>query len=283
MIIFTHRGLEPDREKFYSESSLEAFKNHLSRGYSLEFDPNRCKNGFVVQHDKTLKRITNGRDERAFKEVSLADIKKIKLENGTIPTLDELFLEINKSDSIQALHMKHSLQEEETFELFIEFLKKHQDILKKIVFFDVRIETAKKLKKIFPNILLAPSVVHHYDKKRYNEAVGKTLYTFDEIEQHKELFSWVWLDEWDLSDEKGTKSLYNKETFSRCQKLNLKIALVTPELHKSSPGLLGKEAHPDAKNKTDLFKRIKKIIDLKPDALCTDYPEAVKEMIKKHN
>jgi hypothetical protein len=59
----------------------------------------------------------------------------------------------------------------------------------------------------------------------------------------------------------------------------LKVALVTPELHGTSPGLLGGEAHPDA-DKNCLFDRIQEIIDLQPDALCTDYPEEVGKLIK---
>ena len=59
-----------------------------------------------------------------------------------------------------------------------------------------------------------------------------------------------------------------------------KIALVTPELHGTSPHLLAGEAHPDApKGDTEtLFKRIKEIIDLKPNAICTDYPEEVSKL-----
>ena len=55
-----------------------------------------------------------------------------------------------------------------------------------------------------------------------------------------------------------------------------KIALVTPELHGTSPGLYGGESHKDAKDKETLFKRIKEILSLKPDAVCTDYPEEVR-------
>ena len=31
--IITHRGLEPSRSNYFSESSLEAFKDQLSRGF----------------------------------------------------------------------------------------------------------------------------------------------------------------------------------------------------------------------------------------------------------
>ena len=55
----------------------------------------------------------------------------------------------------------------------------------------------------------------------------------------------------------------------------LSISLVTPELHATSPGLLGGEAHPDAQSRERFFERIGEIIALKPDWICTDYPEEV--------
>lgn len=44
--IITHRGLEPDRPGFFSESSFEAFADQLARGFGgIEFDPNFTSDG----------------------------------------------------------------------------------------------------------------------------------------------------------------------------------------------------------------------------------------------
>jgi hypothetical protein len=122
-------------------------------------------------------------------------------------------------------------------------------------------------------------VAHPYDIERYNQCVLGTLLSLEKVLSHKDLFSWVWLDEWDLADKDGgQKQFYTAEVFETLKDQGLKIALVTPELHGTSPGLLGGEAHPDA-DKSRLFGRIQETINLQPDALCTDYPEEVRQMI----
>ena len=91
----------------------------------------------------------------------------------------------------------------------------------------------------------------------------------------------MWLDEWDLSDKAGgTKQFYTREVFQTFKNAGLLIGLVTPELHGTSPGLLGGEAHPDSKPLEQLLERIQTIIALGPDIICTDYPEEVRALLK---
>src|SRR3989344_3743226 len=260
--IITHRGLEPSNPDFYPESSYEAFEDQLKRGFGIEFDPNFTEKGILVWHDATF--------ERA---------------KGKIPTLDEVLDLIRKSSSkVNALHFKGKYQNFKNIQSLIKILKQNNDILSKILVFDVKPETAKILLKEFPDLQLAPSVAHSYDIERFNNSISNTL-----IETSKALGMvkngsygknpWVWLDEWDLEDRKGTKKLYTKEIFEKFRKVGAKIALVTPELHGTSPGLYGGESHPDSKNLPKLFKRIKEILELNPDAICTDYPEEIKSLI----
>jgi hypothetical protein len=42
---------------------------------------------------------------------------------------------------------------------------------------------------------------------------------------------------------------------------------------------LGGEAHEDARDHEALMARIEEIIDLKPDLVCTDYPDEVRTLI----
>src|SRR3990167_11534421 len=92
IIILTHRGLEPYKKDFYPESSLEAFQDQINRGFGLEFDPNFCKDGIVISHDATLQRITEGKDSRAFADVSVKELINITYgqKSGHIPTFDEV-------------------------------------------------------------------------------------------------------------------------------------------------------------------------------------------------
>lgn len=281
--IITHRGLEPSVENFPKESSYEAFKNHINRGYGIEFDVNLSKDNLIpIFHDAGLQRITSGQDKRLFIDMDSKEIKSLRLGKGDrLCFLDELLdmIASGSQNSVSALHLKGEFQEKSFFDILISYLKNNFKALKQIIIFDVKVETAKYLKSKISELNLAPSIAHAYDIQRYNQATKETLLSIKEVLNNKSLFSWVWLDEWDLADENnGIKKFYTSETLETLKNNGLKIALVTPELHGTSPGLLGGEAHPDAV-KYRLSARIKEIISLKPDALCTDYPEEVKNII----
>jgi len=283
-LVITHRGLEPSNSDFYPESSYEAFKNHLSRGFGIEFDLSFIKNKrIVIAHDTTLTRITNGKDRRSLKELFPDEILKISLGKGRLCFFEELMVLIRNSKCINALHLKGTFQKQPDIDILIQHLNQYAaDLLGQLLIFDLKPETARYIKTKIPQVHLAPSVSHPYDIQRFNNAVYGTLSSVEEALQYKKggLFDWVWLDEWDLTDKNdGTKKLYTPETFTVLRNAGYKIALVTPELHGTSPGLLGSEAHPDAIPQEKLFNRIKEILSLQPEAVCTDYPEETRSMI----
>ncbi|HLD97889.1 MAG TPA: glycerophosphodiester phosphodiesterase family protein [Candidatus Nanoarchaeia archaeon] len=284
MIILTHRGLEPNGEKFFPESSYEAFKNHIERGFGLEFDPNFTKDGIIVFHDASLKRITDNKDVRLFSEVNTGEILKFKYGDkidGRIPKFSEVLELIEKSNvELHALHLKGINQTKEKVDRLITEILEFPSVINKLLIFDVKSEIAEYIKSKIPEIKLAPSVAHEYDIKRYGSLIGNTLLSINQSKEYKKLYDWVWLDEWDTLKEDGSdKKFYTKENFDILRKEGYNIALVTPELHGTSPGLLGGESHSDAGNKEKLFERIKEIIALKPDAICTDYPFEVLELV----
>lgn len=281
--VITHRGLEPTKINFFSESSYEAFKDQLSRGFAgIEFDPNPTRDGIIVFHDTNLTRITSGKDNRNIAELMTTEATSIPLPNGRIPRFDEVMNIIRNSDSTtNALHLKARFQNPEPLERLINALKKYEDILEKLIVFDVKEETAKKLKGIYPHLRLAPSVAHPYDIARYNDSVGGTLITIAAaiVLKQKGLINGVWGDEWDTIGINGkTKQLYTPDFFDRVHDAGMFAALVTPELHGTSPHLLGGESHSDAKDVPTLMERIKQIKDAGADYFCTDYPEEVAKL-----
>lgn len=285
-IILTHRGLEPSKKDFYPESSYQAFEDHLKRGFGIEFDPNFIKDNIIVSHDMNLSRITNKNDSRTFSDLTTEEIKSLICGNqlkGRISFLSEILTLITNSKAeVNAMHLKGIFQTNDKIDILLEELKKYPEALNKIIIFDIKPETARYIKSKLPELKLAPSVAHEYDIKRYNQAVKGTLISVEDAIKYKQegLYDWVWLDEWDLSDENNnSKKLYTLEIFSLLKNKGYKISLVTPELHGTSPGLLGGEAHPGAKNKETLFARIKDIFELSPDAICTDYPEECLNMM----
>lgn len=285
-LIFTHRGLEPSNQNFHTESSLEAFKDHLGRGFGIEFDLNFAKDGAIIFHDSNLRRITEGKNNRDFKDLTISEIKDLALgvNKNKIATFDEVLslIQNNKSGK-NALHLKGKYQEKAYLDILIDYLKKYPLAAEKILIFDMKPETAKYLKYNLPNIQLAPSVAHDFDIKRYNSCVSNTLISLNDALKYKNegLYDWVWLDEWDTVDEAGTeKLLYTQENFDILRRAGYKISLVTPELHGTSPGLYGGESHKHSKDKENLFARIKEILALQPDAICTNYPEESRSFLR---
>lgn len=279
--ILTHRGLEPTRAEYYAESSYEAFSDQLSRGYGLEFDVKLTRDSkVVVLHDNSLVRYTNGADARLICEVDASELLEMRFNDCRLTSLEELLSLITEQQEQgvrSALHLKHDFQEPDKLGILLECIEEVSE--DEFFIFDVKVPTAKYLKERRPDLILAPSVAHPYDIARYNEFVGGTLLSLETTLAHRELFSLVWMDEWDRSDTNGTnKTFYNAENFAVLRQHDFKIGLVTPELHATSPNLLGGESHPDAASVVKLKERLEAILVLKPDFVCTDHPDLVREL-----
>jgi hypothetical protein len=284
MEIITHRGLDPSKPNYFAESSAEAFADQLSRGYGLEFDLRVTKDGkIVIIHDANLKRITGGKDEREIRSIDSGEILDMDFDGSHITTFDNLLTMIHEKQApgaISAIHLKIGSQGKGDLDLILSYLRNADT--SKFYIFDTTIATAKYLKEKMPQLRLAPSVALPYDIKRYNGVVGGTLLSVEEVLANLDLFDGVWLDEWDLTDiDGGTKKLYTRAVFDIFQSKGLWVGLVTPELHATSPGLLGGEEHPDAKPFDSLSLRLREIVSFKPDAICTDYPDYVRGLISQ--
>ncbi len=280
--ILTHRGLEPDKHGFWPESSYESFADHISRGFGIEFDLNFCRDGIAVSHDSTLERITGGRDKRTFSSLSVREVQKIRYgtKQGCIATLDQVMELIAGSTSkINAMHLKARYQFPEFMEQLVQALRTYKTILDRFFIFDLKPHTARFMKEKITALQLAPSVAHPYDIKRYNGLVGGTLLSVERALECRDMYNWVWLDEWNLADVNGgSKKLYTAKTFDTLRSAGYKIGLVTPEMHTSAePGILGGPDHEDGINPERFLKRMQEIISLKPDVICTDHPESFAE------
>lgn len=289
--ILTHRGLDPSRSKYFLESSYEAFEDQLLRGFGLEADLRFTRDGeIVIMHDATLARISNGSDTRTIENLTLKEFLELSYENCHLTHFDELFSLFRyiydsgiRRTGMLALHLKASLQEQKNLDILLQKIAEHYVDPKHFIIFDLSPKSAAYLKEKNPNLQLAASVAHPFDKERFSNVVGGSLLTIEEIIQYANIYSWAWLDEWDRTDRQGTtKKLYTKQTFKLLRQHNLKIAVVSPELHATSPALLGGETHPDAKTNEALFGRMEEILAISPDALCTDYPDVVNRMAQKH-
>jgi hypothetical protein len=290
--VITHRGLEPGAgASAKGESTVEAFEDHLRRGFGIEFDPNPCSDGWAVWHDGSMRRLTGGADERNIVDVPLQDVAGRTFDRGRVGTLDEvlhLIAEHGSADAPSAMHLKGERQHASMLESLIQVLRRHPGAIPKMFVFDVKEDTAVTFKKVMPELALAPSVGHEYDIQRYNACVNHTLWSLETTLDgaQRGLFSWAWVDEWDLlADNAGARKdppFATQATFAALRGAGLSVGLVTPELHASSPGLLGSEAHEDAKDQDRLFARIRTFAQCGlVDAICTDWPDEVQAMLSR--
>jgi hypothetical protein len=281
-MVITHRGLDPTHERYFPESSLEAFEDQLGRGYGLEFDVRLTRDGtFAVIHDGDLSRATEGVHTMRVADIDMAELARIPLgDDCRIPSLSELLEAILRRGSSRvrhALHLKSALQDEATLAMLLSALEGFPR--ERFLIFDAAPGAAGFLKREDPSLSIAPSVAHPYDIERFNASTGGTLLSLEDAIRLRHLYDWAWLDEWDLKDRDGEKHLYTREVFERLRSEGFRIALVTPELHRNSPGLIGGEMHEDAADDGRLMGRIREIVALRPDAICTDHPDQVASLI----
>lgn len=96
---YAHRGLwntnEPDEEHrpaddLRPENSLAAFRAAVEKGYGIELDVHRTRDGaLVVHHDDSLKRLTG--TDIPIADSTLKELRACTLPNGEpIPTFDEV-------------------------------------------------------------------------------------------------------------------------------------------------------------------------------------------------
>lgn len=278
--VITHRGLDPDMRNFYKESSLEAFDSHLKRGFAgIEFDPSPTLDGFIVVHDQTLDRLTMNKDKRKIGDLNTAEaLRVLSFKNCRMGSLEELFNLIEEnSQTMNVLHLKGYLQTPGIISRLTAILSKFPNISEKLLVFDVKKDTAKKLKSKLPALRILPSVAHDFDIQRFGELTGNTLINIDEaIEWRKEgLIDGIWADEWDRLGKDGEKKLYTEKFFEKIKKLGMFSVVVSPELHRTSPGLYGNEIHEDARNFNSIDERVRDVNINGADYFCTDHPDRI--------
>ena len=129
VLVAAHRGgYENDKVDFAPENSIENILNCQSRGYDLyETDIQRSKDGhFVIVHDKTIDRETNGVGEA--QDMTLAELKRLRkrfrdgsLSSAQVATFEE-FLVHGKGRTIFKADLKPGLSAH--FKELIDLVKK---------------------------------------------------------------------------------------------------------------------------------------------------------------
>lgn len=277
----THRGLEPENPAFrHGESSREAFKDHLLRGFGIEFDAVFTSDlEPFIWHDGDISRLSAKHDIRKFEDILAEEVHAIAPDLMTLYDILTLLRTVS-SPALKALHLKGHQQSERKLAVLADTLGRFEELHENLLIFDLTIDAASYLKKKLPHVHLAPSVAHPFDIERFNQCVSGTLYSLDAVLPYRHVFDWVWLDEWDCADFHGKKKVfYTRDVLMSARNEGFSVALVSPELHASSPALAGGEVHEDGGSIESVLSRAKSLVSTGADAICTDYPALYGKLI----
>ncbi len=260
MLIISHRGLDLDRSEKWPENSIESFDWALRNEFAIELDLQVDSQGeILIAHDSTAERWSDRYCKDRWNEIPADELAVLQNKFGALCWLKDVFNIAKARSGLQfALHLKGVNQTNAFLKALQKELSRCYSLHKQILIFDLHIEMAKELRAFFPELGLAPSVSRDEDIQKYNHLTNGTLYSADQILNVKKVYDWVWLDEW-------SPGLYNEDIFTKFKTTKLKTIVVSPELHQA-------ENHEDAKTLVALEKRWLKLIELEPDAICTDYP-----------
>ncbi|MDQ5912079.1 MAG: glycerophosphoryl diester phosphodiesterase [Patescibacteria group bacterium] len=281
--VVTHRGIDFENKHSFTESSREAFEYFLNKGFGIEFDIQITKDLVpVISHDENISRISEKKDSLPISEITIDEFLKAKLPNGHTLSLVDIIEMIKSADKsikrLHALHLKSHNQTNDQLNILLPFLKDIQGL--PVIVFDVKPEIVRLLKKLVPGLVFAISVAHTYDIDRYGKSVGNTLFSISDAIKYKQLYTWAWCDEWDRSDSNGSeKNFYSNKNFDTLRNNGYKLAIVSPELHATSPKLLGGEQHPVGRSLESIVSFWNEIRAQEPDAICTDYPDICGKII----
>lgn len=104
-LIIAHRGANREAP----ENSLRAFQLGMERGADgVEFDVVLSKEGIpVVCHDESLSRVTQGRDTRRLRDLTVAELRQVNLGDGQyVPKLEEVLQWAVQSQALLNLELK---------------------------------------------------------------------------------------------------------------------------------------------------------------------------------
>jgi glycerophosphoryl diester phosphodiesterase len=276
MRILSHRGIDLERETVCPENSLAAFRWCAEKGLGLELDLQlTADHVLIVAHDATLERWSEGTVKRAWATFKDSDLLRLEAAFSPLARFTQVLTLAHDFPNLHlAIHVKGTNQTSQFMLKLVEVLKEHASLFPRILLFDLKRETVLGLKQALPGIGLAASVADDYDIVRFQNMTNGTLLTVTEFLAKKTLYTWAWLDEWDrVSLTEPAKALYTSELVDRLHKNGVKVAMISPELHKI-------EGHQDAESLKTLNRRWREMLSLKPEAICTDYPARLSALLK---
>lgn len=268
--ILAHRGRDADVGVAVREAELDYYREQLARGFGVECDLRlTADREVVVSHLPVV-----GFGSAAALGSTLADLPYAEAARhagppGNLPRLCDI-LSLPGEGTI-ALHIDRESQIPRTLERIVDVLELSRALGHRLLAFGLRPAAAEFLRAALPWLSLAASLSDRSDIERFAAGSGETLLAVEEFVATKALYQWAWLDEWDLWSEHGEKRFYTAKVIAACRAVDVKIAVVSPELH-SSRHRVSFEQHPDGSDPDRWEWAAAHILELDIDAIYTSRP-----------
>ena len=158
---YAHRGLwntnEPG-ETNRPENSLAAFRAAVEKGYGIELDVHRTRDGaLVVHHDDSLKRLA-GKDIR-IAQSTLKEVRACKLPNGEpIPTFEEVLIAFKDSDMVLNIEIKCG--DTDLVPIMVDQIRQYEmtDRVRVCCFYDNQIQAMREYAPDIPTSVISNSM-----------------------------------------------------------------------------------------------------------------------------
>lgn len=246
MQILAHRGIWGEQ---IEPNSIDALREALSRGFSLETDIRLSADGEVIIVHDDFVLLELGKKEKVDQLVYWEEVDNNAEFKRLVPTLKEVLdLIENELDQGQvvAFHVKDYLNKELIEKACIQIEKKGMG--GRCFLFDVPLDYLEDTKSSFPDIPLSVSI----GERNYIPIV----YTLDQVQPLVEFVDIIWADEWE-------GELYTKAFIDGCKVGGKRVYAISPELHTN-------HGHPLANTPQSTWRDL---ISYSVDGVCTDLPE----------
>jgi glycerophosphoryl diester phosphodiesterase len=266
--VFAHYGMNREGSRPVQLGSLDAFQAAADRGFGLEFELQSSSDSeLLVTHEPTTSAWSKGKVKKYWSSLPAVEIFTLENQHGPVCRFNQLLRLVEDYPALpMAIRLSASQQTARFTNRLIEVLSLNKTLHERLVIYGLKPKVARQFKRGLTAVRLGATVCHDYDISRFQKSVDHALLSIDSLMLNKDIFTLVWLDEWDRQGRKNSRKIfYARELVETLRRCDLKVVLTSPDLHKL-------HGHKDAESLLTLETRWRELVHFNVDAICTSYP-----------
>ena len=260
MLIFAHRGLKLE----YPENTMLAYRAAADAGFGIELDIRLTADGHLACiHNPDTEHIAD--QKLVVRESTLAQLQALEVRTPTSDRVGQIpdflgevvpLIAAFGHGQIATIHVKEDEQGDQQLQMLAAAFAEH-NLYDKAILFDLTLETAAKVRVLDPRICIFISVGE--------ERFAPSIYLWEDLADHSELYDGVWWDEW-----KTPGSEYTAERAAEILAAGKTLYVISPELHTV-------HGHPHAQSGYEQDWR--NFIAWGAHGICTAHPRQLRELL----